>query len=249
MADPRTGTSTRATDQRGISTVSRATEDRSLRDQGAIPLTKTSMTTDAPPLEQRPQAPPKYPPIVKKVDVFRLAGSTLDPDQEMAAARQIWSQCGIEFTIASRKDYDEAETKRLLVIAPEDQKKPLSELRVVVDRDEETPSMRNLRKEWSKNKRGAYAAFFAPNVLLTTSGASSAADPGANIVYIGKSDYWTGFVLAHELGHHLISPGHYGIESPLMHPSHPGNKIVELECRAARGDIRAIHEIRRGSQK
>src|SRR6266850_1790205 len=237
--EPGTGTSTRGTDQRGISTVSRGIEDRSLDGQEAIPLTTTSTTTEAVPLEQRPQAPPKYSLIVKKVDVFRLAGSNLDPDQEMAAASRIWSQCGIEFTIASRKDYNEAETRRLLAITLEDEMKASSELRVIVRLDQVTPSMQNLRNEWSKNKRGAYAVFFAPNVLFTTSGARSAADPGANIIYIGQSDFWPGFVVAHEFGHHLISPGHYGLESPLMHLSYPGNEIVELECRAARGDARA----------
>jgi hypothetical protein len=202
------------------------------------------MTTDAPPLEQRPEAPSKYRLMVKKVDVFHLAGSELFPDEEMAAASRIWSQCGITFAITSRKFYNEDETRRLLAIAPEDQKKPLEELTVVVNRDETTPSMRNLRSEWSQNKQGEYAAFFVPKVSLIPTGASSAADPGAKIVYIGKKkDYWTGWVLAHELGHHLISAGHYGLESPLMHPNTPGNEIAELECLAARGDLRAQLEI------
>ncbi|MGH8655927.1 MAG: hypothetical protein ACREYE_28785 [Gammaproteobacteria bacterium] len=221
--------------------------DRGIGLEEKIPLTKTSMTTDAPPLEQRAQTPPKYSLIVKKIDVFQLAGTNVDPDAEIEAASKIWSQCGIEFEIVSRQIYDEAKTRKLLATAPEDAQKPLIELTVVVDPDEATPSMENLRSEWSKNKRATYAVFFAPKVRLKPIPAPSAADPHLDIVYIGKNvgDYWPGWVVAHELGHRLIGPQfiHDDLCSSLMRPNRPGNEIVELECRAARGDDKARYEI------
>jgi hypothetical protein len=245
--DPRAGFRTIDDKERGIADRS---VDRGQDLKTEILLTKTSMTTDAPPLEQRPQDPPKYPLIIKDIDVFQLTGSNLDPEKEIAAASKIWLQCGIELRIVSRKTYDEAETRKLLAKSPEDAQKPPNELTVIIDPADATPSMRNLRAEWLKNKKGGYAVFFAPKVVLTTNVAPSAADPTFDIVYIGGNEYWPGWVVAHELGHRLIGPSlpHAVLQSPLMHPNSPGDEIFDHECRAARGDAKALYEIYRRDQ-
>jgi hypothetical protein len=187
--------------------------------------------------------------MIKRIDIFLLAGSNLDPDEELSAASRIWSQCGIVFSAVFRRVYDELQTRKLLAFNPKET--TASELKVVVSPDEPTLSMTNLRAEWSKNRRGDFAAFFAPKVVLTTSGAPSAADPQYDIVYIGVRQYSLGWELAHELGHRLIGPEipHADLESPLMRPNRPGDEIASLECRAARGDHKARFEImNRGEQ-
>jgi hypothetical protein len=97
------------------------------------------------------------------------------------------------------------------------------------------------------------AVFFAPKVLLTTSGAPSAVDPTYDIVYLGVTRNAVGEDLAHELGHRLIGPQleHKHLQSPLMRLRDfqiLGQEIVDLECRAARGDHKALFEIIRRSK-
>ena len=119
---------------------------------------------------------------------------------------------------------------------------------MIVNPDEPSPSMRNLRNEWFNRRRGDFAVFFVPRVRLTTNSAPSAADPAYDIVYIGIRQYSTGWEVAHELGHRLISPVHHGLRSSLMHPNESGDKIDEIECRAARGDAAAQYEVIRRTQ-
>jgi hypothetical protein len=188
---------------------------------------------------------------VKRVDVFLLAGSKCDPDEELAAASRIWSQCGIVFSAVSRRIYNESQTRKLLATKPGEEQLPVNELKVVVNPDELTTTMSKLRNEWLQTRRAEFGVFFAPRVFLTTSGAPSAADPEFDIVYIGVRQHSVGWELAHELGHRLIGPEipHGDLESPLMRPNRPGDEIVDLECRAARGDHRARFEImNRGEQ-
>ena len=223
----------RGTADRGIGDESRSTGDY----RGtAIPPTRTSGTTEAPPLDQRPQPPiPFGRAIACPLDVFVLAGTPYDPHQQVAAASRIWWQCGVELHIANLRVYDEAATRRLLSTRVGDAEKPLTELPVEVSVDEETVAMKALRAEWlALRQRSPYAVFFAAKVYLRTNGAPAAADPGAQIVYIGPYDAWPGWVLAHELGHHWIAPGHYGLESDLMHPNRPGDEVSKSECGIAR---------------
>jgi hypothetical protein len=192
------------------------------------------------------------PMIFKKVDLFKLAGSKLDPRQELEAASQIWSRCSIAFLIGSLKEaYTEAETRRLIGTSPDDAGKPVEQLVCRVNPDETTACVKNLRNEWDKAGRSgpdAFAVFFAPKVLAENSGAPSCVDPGPgyDIVYLGQTQGPVGWTLAHELGHLLLGKElpHYVFESPLMHPKEGGNEIVARECRAARGDGDALSALR-----
>jgi hypothetical protein len=223
-------------------------ESRGINETGTgreldIGQTTTSMTKAPPPLDQRPEKPAKFRPIIKEIDLFLLAGSSLKPEEELAAASRIWSQCGIylEPTTLLPHKYDEAETRRLLATNG-DARQPLSELTVVVDPDKITASMRNLRAEWVRHRKGQIAVFFAPKVFLTTNGSSSAVDSQVDIAYIGKPLHWEGWDVAHELGHLFIGRKflHSELVSPLMHSLRPGNEIDEVECLAARGDHRKL---------
>lgn len=238
-----------------VHSTERATSDRAL-DRSAAPIeeltpTRTSMTTAAPPLEKRPVKPLEYPWITRTVDLFLLAGSALDPEAELAAASIIWTQCGIDLQIGSRTVYDERQTRELLGENAGDQT-PVSELIVVVRDPEITPSMQNLRNEWTRRRHGDLAAFFAPRVVFTLNAAPSAVDPKLDIAYIGVPRFGSGKDLAHEIGHILIGSDipHRHLDSPLMRPNRDGDKITDLECRAARGDHRARGKIRElGQQK
>src|SRR5688572_14030611 len=149
MAEEETGTSTTGTSTRG--TEPRGTEPAITQSPlESLPYTKTPMTTAAPPLEQRPQKPPKYPWIIKKIDVFVLAGSLLDPKEELAAASRIWSQCNIEFKGIFHKLYNEEATRRLIGTNPGDDRKRVAEITVIVDPDVTTASVHNLRETWFK---------------------------------------------------------------------------------------------------
>ena len=246
MADPPKTVAELDDRQRGI-------DHRGIETPPRIPQTTTPMTTAAPPLEERPLPAPKYRLITKRIDAFWLHGSKLDAAREISAASEIWSQCGIVFEIVSTTNYDADQTRRLLAVTEPVGGTPAQEPTVIVDPDSTTPSMENLRREWRSKRRGDYAVFFAPKVFLIPSAAPSAADPDLDMVYIGenKHGFWPGWVVAHELGHRLIDPTatHAVLQSPLMKPEHPGNDIVELECRAARGDAKARFEITRRSQR
>jgi hypothetical protein len=220
-------------------------KERTLDDRlGKIPLTTTPMTTAEIPLEQRPRKPCKYPVITKDIDLFVLAGSKRMPDVETVLASRIWYQCCIEFRIASRTFYDESQTKTLLELTPEEKKKFGDGLCLYVGPSEPSQAQQRLRNEWFKKRpRAAYAAVFAPKVSLTTNAAPSAADAQFDIVYMGERGDEQGLELAHELGHRLLGPSHADFRSPLMHPSRLAKEIDDLECRAARGDDKAIFEI------
>jgi hypothetical protein len=210
-----------------------------------IPLTRTSMSTAAP-TELRPS--PRQPWIRRKVDLFRLAGTVRDPLTELAAASKIWAQCHIALEPASLTVFDETQTRRLL--AAEDGN-PLKDLTVVVNPDEPSLAQRNLRQEWLHRRQGALAVVFAPNVRLLPTSARSAADPEYDLVYIGIQQYSPGWEVAHEIGHRLIGANipHYALDSSLMHPNSAGDEIVELECRAARGDATARYQIMQGAER
>jgi hypothetical protein len=258
-AGTRTGTGTAA---RGTGTASigdPAVSDRAIgtpHGDPGIPQTRTSMGT-----EPRPSpAPPQFAPIVHFVDLFFLAGSTRNPDEELAAAAKIWSRCGIHFhgLHVTPYPYGEAETRALLATDARDQRKPLQDLEVVYSARETTQSVRNLRAEWakkrtreirSKDERSRhFGAFFVPKAFGPW-GAPSFADPDEGLVYIGRPKHWAGFDLAHELGHLLLPKlRHHGdYRSSLMHPEAPGEKIVDLECLAARGDEKARSRVRQQS--
>jgi hypothetical protein len=222
--------------------------DRGLPPVADIPQTKTSMGTAA----RRPDRPLKLELIFKKVDVYQLAGATLDPRAEMAAAANIWLQCRIDFIPTFHPVFNEAQTRQLLAVNSAEKQTPVAALTVIVDIDEPSPSMKALRNVWSNTGKGELAVFFAPKVWLLVSGAPSAADPDLDIVYIGENRdrHVTGWTVAHELGHRLMMPSapHAAYESPLMHLADPGNEIVELECRAARGEVEARFEILKRGQ-
>ncbi len=230
---------------KAIDDAARAIDEREIDDlTRGLSTTKTSMTTDSPPIEQRPIAPPKYPEIRKTLDVFQLAGHRHNPEKEVRAASQIWSHCGIWFDPIFHPPYYENDTKKLIG----------NELTVFVKDDKRRQSLENLRQEWRTKRKGELAAFFAPKVFLATNGAPSTVDPDYKIAYMGKDPvrHPTGWVLAHELGHLLIGNKvpHHALRSSLMRLRGSvirGNKIVDLECRAARGDLKAQFELYRRS--
>jgi len=180
---------------------------------------------------------PKTNIITRTLSVFQLAGASLQPRTDVAAASAIWEAgAGIRLVPTYHPPIDEP-TTRQLIGTNEAPATPVTQLSVEVDSSgaSTTQECDNLMIHAGRARAAGAAsadatAFYVPDVLF-----GGHTVPLNRQVLIARTCV-AGFTLAHELGHLYLGAGHGPWRSALMHPNDCNVDVDDLECRMARRD-------------